>query len=117
MSFENDFLPMLAETVTVEPYAAFDGYGNETFGTTVVIPARIVFKSSMRRGDREEARVVSATVAMPPPGFVTSTSAVVPLIGVRDHIILPDGTDRRVLKLNTPYDESGAVHHQEVELA
>ncbi len=91
---------MLTSTITVEPWASQNVYGQVTYGTAVSMSARIAKRPKLVRAD-DGREVVAGSTA-----WVDSTSVV---IGARDRVTLLDGTTPTVLSVERVPDESGRV--------
>ena len=110
MSFDAEFLSMMSTMATYEPFATDDFYGSPTFGTTTTFPCHATFKRKIMRTNTEEDAVSTAQIQLPPAGYVVGGVGTVPALAVDDHVVLPDGKDRRVLDITTFTDETGPQH-------
>jgi hypothetical protein len=116
MPFDPTILALMTSEVTYEPFQMNDGYGDEAFGPTSQFPAHITYARKILRTDRDEEAVSTAQLQMPPPGFIWRRWTV-PKVAIDDHMVLPDGIDRRVLSITVYTDgSSDPVNHQSVAL-
>jgi hypothetical protein len=95
----------MQQQIRVEPLTGQDQWAQPTFGTAVVLQARIV-EQPQKITTKEGLEVVSRLTA-----WVDSGSTV---IGPQDRIELPDGTTPPVLAVARMPDESGEVHHTRI---
>jgi hypothetical protein len=103
MGFE-EFLDMCPHTVTIEPFASRDGFGNATYGTAVTLRARVQGKPKAIRTKGGIEATSTVQVYVGPSPFVT------PL----DRLTLPAFYPVRqppILSVEPDSDESGQ-HHQ-----
>lgn len=106
MSIDESLLEMMQMTVTQQQRASRDGYGKETFSAPV--SRRCYVEPSTRQ-------VLNAD------GETVVTSARVYMAGVfgwsvTDKLILPDGSSPPIIRVATFYDETGAPHHEVVDV-
>lgn len=115
--FDPDFLSMMGSLVTLKTFSGPDSYGAPTFATPISgIPARVVYRTRIIRTDVEDRILSTATVWMPPSGYVFSPTLTIPRVHNEDEISLPDdGIYRHVLLVTTPNDETGD-YYQEIAL-
>ncbi len=115
MVMDRDFLSMMIPGITIKPFTSFDGYGTRTFGTPIVTPGHIRYARRSVRKSADEIILATATVDIPPPGFVTNGD-IVPLVANESEVLLPDDrTPRHVLEAILVDDEQGH-HHQVLRL-
>lgn len=100
MSFINEFLDMLACSVTHEPRISRDEYGAPTFGAATSYTARIQYKTQMVRANSGEDVLASGSIIF---GTVLSVTA-------DDRITLPDGSQPLIISWESPYDEKELVY-------
>jgi hypothetical protein len=105
MGFE-EFLDMCPHTVTIEPFASRDGFGNPTYSAAVTCRARI-------QGKNKAVRTV---------GGIEATSSIqvyigpTPLVDTHARLTLPTNFQERqppILGVEQVSDENGS-HHQVV---
>lgn len=103
MSFENDFLDLLNDTITVNTNSSYiDAYGNTKHSTaSSTYAGRLVHKQKMVRTDEGEERLSTHHA------IVASTAAISP----KSKITLADGTNPLILASEAYPDESGSYHH------
>lgn len=115
MSFDPAFLGMMSTTATYLPYASVNGYGEPSFGTTVLFVCHVTYKKVIIRSNTEEDRTSSAQIQVPPPEWVVNGVAT-PTITIYDRVTLPfDDLERKVLDVKTFSDDEG-IHHQSISL-
>lgn len=100
MSIVDDVADLLTSTVAVAPYVSHDEWGKPTFGPSVDLPARVV------RG-RKQVLTAAGELAVSTSRAYVAPGAVV--VGARDRVTLPDGTQPEVLALDDFPDDEG-VH-------
>lgn len=102
---EADFLELLTETISVEPYAgtSANGWSTEAFGAAVTgIRARIVHEIHRVRDKSGQERVSHAQIWM----------GTTPVVSEKDRFTYGGQTDRPIIVAKF-YDENG-FHHQKV---
>ena len=82
MALESDFLDLMTQTVTIEPYTGQNASGEASYGTAVSYSARVVGKSRMVRNITGQEVVSSKTVYL----YGASLS-----FSVKDRVTLPSG--------------------------
>jgi hypothetical protein len=97
-------LTLLNQHVTIEPVASLDGYGQQGFGTGVVVDCLIVQKNNVVR-DAQGVEVVSSTQLWL-DGTVSVTA--------QDRLTLPDGSHPVILAVQSMPDIDGTIHHKVV---
>lgn len=116
MSFDAAFLSLMSATVTITPASTRDAYLKTTYGTAVAdIPAKVSYVTKRVRVSDTETIAVTATVHLPPPGYVAN-GVTVPTVTTHSKVLLPDGTTRYVEQVDMPVDEDGSVHHAKLSL-
>ena len=103
MTIENDFLELMTQTCTIEPFGAYNEYAEPSFGTAVSYTCRTVHKTNLIRTDAgKEITSIAQTWIFGAPG-----------ISPKDRITLPDGTTPQILRVDRFPDENGN-HHDKV---
>lgn len=119
MSFDDSFLDMMTTALVHLPYRSHDGYGTPSFGPPTVTRCHVTYSTREVRGTTDENTTSTAQVQLPPPGYIISGydegNGLVPIIGVDDHIVLPDNVERRVLVVLTRSDQD-EIHHTSLML-
>lgn len=100
MPFEDDFVDLMNDTVTVEPWTGQDAYAKPSFGAAVQYKGRVVSRIRMVRAFDGQEKVSSRTV------WLAGDLKVDP----RDRLTLPDGTQPPILSVNAFPDETGPHH-------
>lgn len=103
MSAVSDWLDLMADTVTVEPYASQNKYGEETYGAAVSYRAKCVGKQQKVTDGQGQERVSTVTT------YLGSN----PTLTVRDRITLPSRfgvTQPAIIAIRFVSDENGAHH-------
>jgi hypothetical protein len=103
MSFLEDVLPLLAQTVTIAPWTGQDTYGEATYGAAVSYAARVEGKMQMIRDAVGAERVSAVTV------YLATTASISP----KDKLTLPSGWTPQtpaLLAVQRHADESGDHH-------
>lgn len=90
----------LRQTVAIEPFSAYNDYGEPTYGTAVSNNARIVQKTKMVR-DAGGKEVVSTTQI-----YVNGSATV----ATTSRITLPDGTKPLILAIDITPDARGNAY-------
>lgn len=99
----SDFLDLMPDTVTVEPFAGRDGYGAPSYGAPVQYRARVVYRPNLVHAPDGKEVVARGTV------WLATSDAV----STEDRLTLPDGSTPRVVAVERYTDASG-VHHVKV---
>ena len=105
---EQEFIDMMAYTVSVAPFASDDKYGAPTYGTAVDYDAAIEQKVRQVRDFNGQERVSTTRV------FLNTVTAISP----KDKLTLPSGFTPQtppIISVGRVSDEGG-VHHCEVYL-
>lgn len=103
MTIETDFLELMTQTCTVEPFSSNNEYGEPSFGTAVSYSCRTVHKTNLIRTiENKEITSIAQTWIYGSPG-----------ISPKDRITLPDGTTPKILRVDRFPDENGN-HHDKV---
>jgi hypothetical protein len=97
---------MLTDTITHVPYMSQDAYGKPVYGAPRVYPARIEYQVRRVVDPTGQEKVSRSRVFL--DGAVT--------IGLRDQILLPDGSTAPILTLYSPREVDGSLSHHEVNL-
>jgi hypothetical protein len=97
---------MLTETILHTPYVSQDAYGKPVYGASRVYPARIEYQVRRVVDSTGQEKVSRSRVFL--DGAVT--------IGLRDQILLPDGSSTPILTLYSPREVDGSIAHHEVNL-
>ena len=100
MSFEDDFLDMMVDTITWDRATGVDGYGNLTYDAPVTIQCRIAPKFT-KVLDPHGNEVVSKVSIYTAGDYPISPS---------DRITLPNGEHDPVLRVTRPPDGDGPHH-------
>lgn len=95
-----DFLDLMTDTVTVEPFDARSSYGAATYGTAVSYSARVMYRSRMIRG--ADGELVQSTGS----ALIDRQTK----IGAKDRVTLADGTVVVILNTDLETDESGPLY-------
>lgn len=90
------------ETITREPYAGLDAYGQRTYGAAETYKARIEHRARLVRDAHGEERVSQVQV------YLASTT----IFDVKDRLTLPDGTTPLMLALERVPDHQGESWYQ-----
>jgi hypothetical protein len=119
MSFDPDFLTQMRSLATYKQWVGNDLYGDTpTFasvGQAITFPCHITYKRKILRTNTEEDAVSTAQIQLPPGGYIYN-GVPIPTLAIEDHVILPDGVDRKCLDITTYFDESGVPQHQSASL-
>lgn len=100
----SDFLDLMPDTVTVEPFAGRDGYGKPTYGAPVQVRARVSYKPQIVHGTDGKEVVARGAV------WLASVSTDV---STEDRLTLPGGEAVRIVSVEKHSDGSG-LHHIKV---
>jgi hypothetical protein len=103
--FEDDFLEMMVDSVTWEPFAGNDANGNRTYGTSQTLQCRISPKHRQTQTDGGAIAVSKSTIYF----------AGAPDISPKDRLTLPNGDQPPILTAGVIPDRDGA-HHTEVTI-
>ena len=98
-----DFLDLMGQTVTIEPFTGRDGYGVPTYGPEVAYRARVVGRVRLVRNAQGQDVASMHTVYL----------AASPVIAPEDRLTLPDEYVPRtppILAVSRVPDERG-IHH------
>jgi hypothetical protein len=118
--FDSDALELMRSIVQYLAYADRDLYGQPSFADPTKFPAHITYKTTIVRTSATEESVSTAQLQMPPGGFVWyygEDIITIPVISIDDQVILPDGTQRKVLAVTTYTDETSTpANHQSIAL-
>lgn len=107
MSFDTEFLELMAQTVRVSTQVSFDGYGDPTYSTGYTeYPARITETPKVVRNFMGEEVIASNTVWVASTGLIPAT---VQVTWTRD-----DGSTMvpNLISMERPSDEDGTHHHK-----
>ena len=105
MSFEDDFLELMPDTITCKAATGVNLHGERTYGTGTKVRARVVYvQRIVRQIDGQELE-----------SLVTVYCAGAPGVGENDLIELPNGHALPVSRVRRYGDEAG-VHHEELLL-
>lgn len=116
MSFEGDFLHMMIPGVSHRGIASRDAYGAPVAGNVTNIVGHVTYRKKVVRTDVESNVMSTATVIIPPPGFIVNGIST-PQVSDGDELQLGgDGVYRHVIEAITYTDEQGP-HHQTLMLA
>jgi predicted metallo-beta-lactamase superfamily hydrolase len=99
LTIEKAFLELMPDTVTWYKMSATDAYGKHTFNATAN-SQRCRVERSLGISQNAEGKVIAEDGKI--YFFGTST------IGIQDKLVLPDGTVRVVLRIETSTDTHGA---------
>jgi len=110
MSWDPEFDGLLTDEVTRNPYASQDAYGQPSYGGSVTVKCRVVFKPEILRqsGSGEASGTVREVVSRAQiycQGIIGW--------GLRDKITLADDSSPAILEVRTYPDEDGP-HHEVV---
>lgn len=100
MSGISDWLDMMTQVVTVEPFVSRDAYGAATYGAATDYQARVNYKSHFIRTADAEQVVARGTAWLAADGPIS----------VNDRITLPDGSQPLLLDSNGENDEAGPLY-------
>ena len=107
MSFDAEFLELMADTIRVSTMASFDAYGDPTYSTEhTVYPARITEIPKMVRNFMGEEVVASNVVWVASTGLIPATAQI--------SWTAPDGSTQfpTLISIERPADEDGTHHHK-----
>jgi len=107
MSFDPEFLELMADTIRVSTMASFDGYGDPIYSTGYTeYPARITEIPKMVRNFMGEEVVASNVVWVASTGMIPATAQV--------SWTMPDGSTQfpTLISLERPADQDGTHHHK-----
>lgn len=96
----NDLADLFAATIEHAPATGFNGYGEPSFGTGKLYPARVVYRGRMVRAANGDQTISRGEV------WIAGT----PFVGLNDRITLPDGTAPLILSFEMLTDEAGPSH-------
>jgi hypothetical protein len=108
-----DFLKMMADQVTVEPWLGnpVNGFPGAEFGAARLYPGYVQWTPKMVRDSSGQTVVSSATSILDTGRRIIGGVAVVQspadVIGPKDKITLPDGSTPTILSVNRLSDERG----------
>lgn len=97
----------LNQTVTLEPYASTNAYGEKTYGEGASVAARVDYKQKEVRansGGASELHISTAQVMLEGDQSVS----------LNDRITLPDGTKPPIIAIEKTPDVSGTIVMQVV---
>jgi hypothetical protein len=103
MPMEPQFLALLTQTLTIEPFVGEDRYSKKTYGPAFTCPAWI---NPMPRRTTDKIQDTAWQI----------TQAIVPddvTITMQDRITMPDGSQPPLLEIAEGYDNNG-LHHYEL---
>lgn len=100
MSGIADFLDLMTQLVTVEPFISRDAYGAPTYGAPTTYRARINAKSHFIRTSDAEQVVARGMAWLAADGPIS----------VNDRITMPDGSQPLILDSNAENDEDGPLY-------
>lgn len=103
MALEAELLDLMVDSISVAPFSTRNGYGEPSFGTATILPARIERTNRKVYGADGTERIATTRIFVP---------AGTP-IDERDRLTLPDGRTPRILSVERGSDERGE-HHQVV---
>ena len=107
MSFDTEFLELMADTVRVSTMSSFDGYGDPTYSTGgTTYAARITEIPKLVRNFMGEEVVASHVVWVASTGLIPATSQV--------SWTASDGSTQfpNLISIERPADEDGTHHHK-----
>ncbi len=104
MSFANEFLDLMTDTVTHAPMTGRDAYGKPSWGAAVSYACRVSYKhqkvSSARAGSQGEDVISTSQVIIPNELLIT----------MDDKFTLPNGTTPLIQMWEIASDEKGPVY-------
>lgn len=95
-----DWVDIMADEVSVEPFLSLDAYGKPTYGALLSYPARVDFKNHMVTTAGAEQRVSSAIAII-----ARNTK-----VGTRDRVTLSDGSQPSILVSALIWDEQSPLY-------
>jgi len=104
MALERDFLEWFNQTVTIEPFAGVNVYGEPQYGAAVQYSAFVQHRTRLVRDRTGQGIISTAQVYL--DGSVN--------VGIQDRITLPDGSQPTILSIEALPDETGSTHHKVV---
>lgn len=107
MSFDPEFLELMADTVRVSTMSTFDGYGDVVYSSQAsTYQARITEIPKMVRNFMGEEVVASHVVWVASTGVIPATAQV--------SWTMPDGSTQTpvLISIERPADEDGTHHHK-----
>lgn len=107
MSFDSEFLELMADTIRVSTMSSFDGYGDPTYSTSYTsYPARITEIPKVVRNFMGEEVVASNVVWVASTGTIPATAQV--------SWTMPDGSTQypTLISIERPADQDGTHHHK-----
>jgi hypothetical protein len=109
--FADDFLDMLAQTITLSAYLGVTGNGTRSYGPAKIYHAQITSDSKAIYSATGQV-VFSTSVIIFHPKATDST--VLTAITPDAKIVLPDGTSPRILQIGSAADETGGTVYFEI---
>ena len=107
MSFDTEFLELMADTVRVSTMSGFDAYGDAVYSTSAsTYRARITEIPKMVRNFMGEEVVASNVVWVASTGIISATAQI--------SWTMPDGSTQfpTLISIERPADEDGTHHHK-----
>lgn len=118
MAFEAEFLSMMPDRITVEPYVSMstDGYAVRTYGAAKTFAARVEPYGKLTKDSQHKDVVSNTRIFMP----ATDTAGTTYILNIADRVTMPAAYTATGIHANPPIisvqpvnDEDG-LHHQEV---
>lgn len=101
MTIESEYLALMPSTVTVYAKSSRDAYGKASFsGTGTSLRCRIQMDKKVTTDAENRTVTQDGTI------YVYGTTTV----STDDRLVLPDGSDKLILSVETRNDESGPHH-------
>lgn len=106
-------LTLMPDEVTVEPHLVSDGAGNPTYAAGVIVPARVITKRELVRGEDGQERV-SRAIAWLASGEVSTADRFTLPVRFGDPRNPSDLAARRppAIAVDSLSDENGAHHNK-----
>jgi len=124
MAFENEFLTMMPELVSVSPFYSRDAYGTLVYGQPLLYRARIVGRGiALRRSMNEDNAVIYDVYTDGVPvdtDRVPIEDAPIGIFTIQDKVILPadirwEDQEPEVFSVGR-YTDEGSFHHYLIQL-
>lgn len=101
MSFDPEFLTMMTQKITVQPYTSVDIYGKKVYSG-----AASTYFCYISEEPTKVLNYLGAEVIASPIAYIASTSR----LDITSKYTFPDGSTPHPIRANVMYDEDG-IHH------
>lgn len=101
MAFDPEFLTMMTQTITVQPYTSVDIYGKKVYSGTASTYFAYITEEPTKVINYLGAEVIASHIA-----YIASTSR----LEVTAKYTFPDGSTPHPIRASVMYDEDG-IHH------